>query len=266
MAQLEKKVNRFLTKAGLIKRKTPYSCSVCDQDNIYFNPLAQKYHRQFYNAGFIHSIYLFETLNIFDYACSNCNAPDRDRLYALYLNDIFSNTDTRTISLLDIAPTENLSQYLLRNIKRENYRTADLMMEGVDDKVDIQDMHIYKTDMWDFVICSHVLEHVKDDSKALQEIFRILKPGGKAILMAPINLGLDKSYESEPNKKYSEEERWRYFGQDDHERLYSKNDFISRIESAGFKLHQLDINHFGATTFTQYGISKKSVLYIGEKI
>lgn len=266
MKRLAKKIYRILIKLKIIEKKTPFSCSVCKSDNVFFHALAQKYHRQFHKAGFIHSIYLFETLNLFDYACSKCNSPDRDRLYALYLDQFFKEVDLQIFKLLDIAPTQNLTNYLLKYLKKENYRTTDLMMAGVDDVLDVQDMNLYQDNTWDFVICSHVLEHVKDDVKALKEINRVLKPGGKAILMAPINLGLQQSCESDPSKEYTDTERWQYFAQDDHERLYSKQDFIDRILRSGFKLHQLDINYFGEDVFKAYGIDKKSVLYIGEKI
>lgn len=266
MKRFTKKIYKLLIKLKFIKKRTPYKCSVCNKDNIFFHALAQKYHRQFSSVGFIHSIYLFETLNLFEYACSNCNSADRDRLYALYFNKNLKGKDVSKIKLLDIAPTNTLRKYLLTHFKKKNYRTADLLMENVEDKVDVQNMSIYEDNTWDFIICSHVLEHVKDDKKALNELYRVLKPAGKAILMAPINLGLEKSFEADPEKNYSDEERWRYFGQDDHERIYSKTDFVERIKDSGFKLHQLDINYFGEKTFIQYGIDKKSVLYIGEKI
>lgn len=93
---------------------------------------------------------------------------------------------------MDIAPTEHLKNYLNSKVLAQNYRSADLFMKDVDDNVDIQAMDIYPDNSWDLVICSHVLEHVPDDIKALSEIYRVLKKGGVAILMAPINLGLEK--------------------------------------------------------------------------
>jgi len=264
MSQIVKKIYKKLFKPAT--RTTPYVCVVCNSKNISFNRIPDKYLKQFDNAGFEHSIFLFETLNILEYACSNCGSPDRDRLYGIYLNKLLANTQLDNYKVLDIAPTKNLSDYLLRHIPKENYRTADLFMEGVDDKVDLQNMDIYTDDQWDLVICSHVLEHVEDDQKALKEIYRVLKPGGKAILMAPINLGLDKSVEAEVNKNYTEIERWRHFGQEDHMRLYSKKDFVERIESAGFNLKQLDVSHFGTQVYSTNGLNERSVLYIGEKL
>jgi len=264
MSPSVKKIYKKLFKPN--SSLTPFACSVCDTKNITFNRFPDKYLKQFDNAGFEHSIFLFETLNILQYACSNCGSPDRDRLYSIYLNTLFGNAQLDTYMVLDIAPTKILSEFLLKHIPKNNYRTADLFMEGVDDKVDLQNMDIYEDNLWDLVICSHVLEHVDDDIKALREIYRVLKPGGKAILMAPINLGLKESVEADVNKAYSEQERWRHFGQDDHMRLYSKKDFVNRIESVGFGLKQLDMSHFGAEKYKTYGLNEKSVLYIGEKI
>lgn len=263
MHKIAKKIYQKVFKTN---PKTPYKCSVCGFNNITFKPLPEKYFRQLDDSGFIHSIFLFETLNLFNYACSNCNAPDRDRLYALYFNEYFKDLDINNFKLLDIAPVNHLSEFLLQFFPKKNYRTADLYMDGVDDKIDLQNMNIYEDNSWDFVLCSHVLEHVEDDVKALSEIHRILKPQGKAILMVPINLGLAQSIEADQTKTYTDIERWKYFGQDDHQRLYSKEDFISRIESVGFRLKQLDLNYFGEEVFKTYGINKKSVLYIGEKI
>ena len=65
-------------------------------------------------------------------------------------------------------------------------------MENVDDKVDITDMTIYPDNHFDFFICSHMLEHVFDDRKALRELYRILKWGGQGILVVPIVLSIDE--------------------------------------------------------------------------
>jgi len=263
-------VTKFLKKvyrkAFNLKQKTPYKCPVCATKNIRFNSLPEKYLRAFDRTGFVHSIFLFETLNIFQYSCSNCNASDRERLYAMYLSkEIFGN-GSKEIKVLDIAPVQQLTAFLKKHLSDSNYRTADLFMKGVDDNIDIQHMDIYEDSSWDFVICSHVLEHVKNDEKALSEIYRVLKPGGRAILMAPINLGLNESVEAAPDKTYTEDERWKYFGQDDHERLYAKQDFIDRITNANFKVNQLGIDYFGEDLFKTFGIHKRSILYIGEKL
>ena len=136
-------------------------------------------------------------------------------------------------------------------------------MEDVDLVLDITNMHSIPDETYDFFICSHVLEHILDDKKALSELFRILKTGGSGILMVPINLRIDK-IEEDPSLE-DVAERWRRFGQDDHIRLYSKKGFIERVEAAGFAINQYGIDFFGKDVFFQHGISPKSILYIVEK-
>ncbi|MCM3904874.1 MAG: class I SAM-dependent methyltransferase, partial [Pyrinomonadaceae bacterium] len=143
------------------------------------------------------------------------------------------------------------------------YRTADLFREDVNDRVDIMDMWGYRDESVDFFICSHILEHVSDDRKALSELYRILKPNGQGILVVPIVLSLDEIDEDPSVTDVGE--RWRRFGQDDHVRMYSKEGFLSRTRQAGFNVRQLGREHFGKDTFKTYGITDQSVLYIVEK-
>ena len=102
------------------------------------------------------------------------------------------------------------------------------------------------------------------DLKAMKELYRITKKKGIGICLVPIMLSLKNSNE---NKKYlhSEHLRWKYFGQDDHVRMYSKNDFIQRLSVAGFKVNEYGSDYFGDDTFTRNAIDFKSVLYVVEK-
>jgi SAM-dependent methyltransferase len=136
-------------------------------------------------------------------------------------------------------------------------------MEDVDLTVDITDMEAVPSELYDIFICSHVLEHVTDDKKALLELFRILKPGGFGILMVPIILS--KAHIDEDPTVKDPEIRWRRFGQDDHVRLYSKTGFIQRIQEAGFIINQYGVEYFGADVFVESGISLRSVLYVAQK-
>ena len=209
-----------------------------------------------------------ETCNHLGYLCPRCQASDRDRLYALYLRNYLANLPTReTIKIIDFSPSAPLSSFIRGQISRAqlpvSYRTADYSGVGVDDKVDITDLQNYGGEEFNFLICSHVLEHVPDDRKALRELYRILKPGGKGILMVPIMLSLDQIDEDPTVTDVGE--RWRRFGQDDHVRMYSKNGFLQRVEQAGFQVHQHGKDFFGEALFFQTGITSQSVLYVVEK-
>jgi SAM-dependent methyltransferase len=205
-----------------------------------------------------------ETLNLQQYWCPYCQSNDRNRLYALFLRRQADRIGHGPkYRMLDIAPARRLRELIL-SLGCFDYRSADLMRSDVDDRVDIMDMKAYANDSFDCFICSHVLEHVPDDRKAMAELFRILKPGGWGITMAPIILSLNASIEdptlSDPN------ERFRCFGQDDHLRLYSRRDFIDRLIQAGFNVSCLGYTYFGGDVLEKYGIQQCAVLYICNKI
>jgi len=243
-------------------KRTNWRCPVCQQSNVTFNRLPSYFFKQWNNNQYIHSIFRTETFNIENYLCSHCSCSDRERLYALYFDKCVSKNDEKKYKVLDIAPDRSLSQYL-KSSPNFIVRTADLYMEGVDDKVDITNMTIYADESFDIFICSHVLEHVEEDVKAMKELHRVLKKDGWGITMVPIDLGLEKDYEN-PDIK-DEAGRWKHFGQNDHVRMYSKKGFITKLQSVGFTVHQYDVSFFGPDMFERNGIHPRSVLYIVTK-
>ncbi|MDF1594393.1 MAG: methyltransferase domain-containing protein, partial [Desulfobacterales bacterium] len=143
-----------------------------------------------------------------------------------------------------------------------DYQTADYKSRGVDYKIDIMNMPV-KNEIYDFFICSHVLEHVEGDGKAIRELYRITKTGGCGILMTPIIIGLEATIEDKSIA--TEDERWKMFGQNDHVRLYAHSDYMSKIKQEGFGVNELGIEHFGADIFKLLGLKKTSILYIVKK-
>lgn len=241
----------------------PYYCPVCENRISHFVPLDSFYFKSFDDNGFIHSIFQFEMLNILQYTCSICYSEDRTRLYAIFLRSIFEKNDiNKRYAFLDIAPDFGLKK-VITSFSNIDYRSADLYMKGVDDVVDITNMEMYKNETFDYILCSHVLEHVDEEKKAIQEIFRVLKKDGLAIIMVPILLTLQEDLENP--KLTSDAERWKYFGQNDHVRLHSKSGFVKKLENVGFKVEQLDETYFGKDVFQKHGINSRSVLYISKK-
>ena len=89
---------------------------------------------------------------------------------------------------------------------------------------------------FDVALCNHVMEHVADDYKAMSEIYRVLKPGGFAILQVPLFYPLlDNTYEDKSIT--SPNEREKAFGQSDHVRMYGK-DYAERLRSVGFTVEE----------------------------
>lgn len=237
------------------------ACSVCSSRFPNFLPLPTKYFDIFHRLKVFYSLEDFETLNVGQYSCPVCQCSDRDRLYAIYIASL-SWSENTPLKILDIAPAPILSK-LLRRLPNTQYRSADLYSDLADDKVDITDLNIYQNDFFDFIVCSHVLEHVPDDAKAMSELYRVLAPGGKAILMVPILTTIRETDEG-PDEE-SIDERWARFGQDDHVRMYAKEDFLARLCGSGFTVDSLGSSSFGEGVFKKHGITDTSVLYVGRK-
>jgi SAM-dependent methyltransferase len=92
-------------------------------------------------------------------------------------------------------------------------------------RMDITDIQ-YPKDTFDVIYCSHVLEHVVDDRKAMREFHRVLRPDGWALLLVPITV--EKTFE-DPSVT-DPEERLSVFGQEDHVRCYGP-DYVERLRN-----------------------------------
>jgi predicted SAM-dependent methyltransferase len=131
------------------------------------------------------------------------------------------------LRVLHIAP-ENCFINKFESIWRDSYITGDISGKNVKFKVDITKIP-FENESFDFILCNHVLEHVKEDRIALIEFFRVLKKQGKLLITVPI-------YDNntfEDFKINTPKERLKYFGQKDHVRKYGL-DIINRIKKCGF--------------------------------
>lgn len=233
-------------------------CIICHK-KVFYLPLSEEYHRKIkeYNVPKSRP----ETLNEEEYICPICGSMDRDRLIIAYLSRC-EKLKKEGASIIQIAPSSTIENYLIHNYPNLKYHSADLYMEGVTFQVDLQDMNIIPDNNYDFIICSHVLEHIPDDRKAIKELFRILKPGGIGILLVPLDLNM---IETDEEVGCSEEENWRRFGQGDHVRKYAKKDFVNRIQECGFNLECLGKEYFGDKVFKENGLTDTSILYLVKK-
>lgn len=236
----------------------PGRCNLCGR-KVRFRSITRTLGATLAGYEFPYSLNDFETLNHRRYLCPVCGSTDRDRLYKLYVERFLPPGALRRV--VEFAPAAPLSAYL-RSRNDFRYRSADLMMPGVDDVVDITDMPNYQNDSVDFFICSHVLEHVADDGRALDELHRILVPGGRGIVMTPVTP--PGSFDEDP-AVFDERERWRRFAQGDHVRLYDRATLCSRILLHQFEIIALDSRTFGPGVFARHAIEAGSVLYVVRK-
>lgn len=159
---------------------------------------------------------------------------ERHRLLWLYLEN---ETDffTSNKRMLHFAP-EQCFLKRFKNLKNLKYTTTDLESPIADVKADICNLP-FEANSYDIIFCNHVLEHIPDDTKAMQELYRVLKPNGMAILQIPQDLNRETTFED--NSIIDKKERAEIFGQYDHVRIYGL-DYFNKLRSIGFKVEEVD--------------------------
>ena len=160
--------------------------------------------------------------------CPRCDSLERHRLLWLYLQRE-TNFFKEKQRVLHFAP-EHCFDERFRGLSNIEYITADLDASRAMMSMDITNI-TFPGESFDYVVCLHVLEHVPDDLKAMAELYRIMRPGGMAIIMVPM-LG-EVTVDGEIGD--SVETRSERFGQADHVRLYGA-DITARLEKAGFNV------------------------------
>lgn len=181
---------------------------------------------------------------------------ERHRLLWLYLQnetDFFASQK----SVLHMAP----EQCFLERFKKlpHKYITADLYSPIADVKADITDLP-FEDESFDMVFCNHVLEHIPDDKKALEELFRVMKKGSMGVFQVPQDLNRELTFEDDSIT--DPKERAKIFGQYDHVRVYGR-DYFNTLRSVGFKVQELDYtSQISADDIDKYRLVKGEILPI----
>lgn len=165
--------------------------------------------------------------------CPYCRSAPRHRLLTLNLAHEWA-VRSRAVDLLHFAPEWGLERSLRADPRVRNYVTVDLGAPGVDVQCDITAL-TFADASFDLIICSHVLEHVPDDHKAISELHRVLRPDGVAYIQVPY--GAHAATDEDPSVTCPAE-RARRFGQFDHVRVYG-HDLIERLRKPGFQVDPL---------------------------
>jgi SAM-dependent methyltransferase len=193
--------------------------------------------------------------------CPNCLSLERHRLIWLYLKKR-SPFFEKKMSILHIAPEACFIPRFER-LHGDQYITADIESPLAKVKMDIHEIP-FPPDSFDLVLCNHVLEHVRDDIKAMSEIRRVLRPNGFAILQVPFFNPVSQ-HTFEDNSITEKRERERVFGQDDHVRKYGF-DYPVRIRKAGLMpMEDYFVNELSDVERTRYGLVKGEIIYRGDK-
>lgn len=188
-----------------------------------------------------------------DKLCPSCGSLKRTRRLWEILMDDFLNENKK---ILDFSPSRSI--YRLMKKSDHVYISSDLSGDFIADKAfDITNIDS-ENENFDLIICYHILEHVDDDEKAMQEIWRVLRSKGTCIIQTPFKEG--EIYEN--SSITSPEDREKHFGQSDHVRIYSVKGLVGRLENAGLKV---EIRTFTEDSENFYGFHTNETVLICHK-
>jgi SAM-dependent methyltransferase len=182
-----------------------------------------------------------------DARCPSCQSLERHRLLSLMLRE-HGDRFTAGARVLDIAPAPSIRRFLTSRLGKGYVGTDMFMGGGVSVRSDLT-MLPFATQVFDVIVCYHVLEHIPDDHAAIIELARVLKPDGLAFVQVPRRRGTRT--DEEPDAPV--EDRIRRFGQEDHVRYYG-DDFEDRLHAGGLETAALrparempeeDVKRFG---------------------
>jgi len=185
---------------------------------------------------------------------------ERHRLLWLYLKNE-TNFFKENLKVLHFAPEQSFYSRF-KKLTNLEYTTTDLNSPLADVKADICNLP-FEDNSFDVILCNHVLEHISDDTKAMRELFRILKPGGWGVLQIPQDLKRATTFEDDSitNKK----ERAKIFGQYDHVRIYGL-DYFEKLRSIGFKVNEVNYTkELPSTAINKYRLAKGEIIPVVQK-
>ncbi len=163
--------------------------------------------------------------------CPRCASLERHRLLWLWLReqrDIFEHP----LDLLHFAP-ETAFEAELSALPNLRYVGADLVPRGNQIRVDVMDIQ-FEDASFDVILCNHVLGEVPDDRRAIGELHRILRPGGRLIAQMPVDHDRAETTERErpaqrPGEPQATGTNIRAYGRD----------FVDRLAAPGFAVEEI---------------------------
>jgi len=246
-------------KIARVKKKgTTKFCCICDSKVDDFGD----YRGGWSGAPILMNLLEFVGSDLDNFSCPNCGAHDRERHLFLYLKSLEMIHEFSGADVLHFAPEKHFRK-IIEGEQPNRYIKADLTPADSEiEQVDITDIP-YDSESFDFVIANHVLEHVPNHIKALTELKRVLKTGGRAILQTPYSAVLEATFQ-DPGIA-NDPLRLEIYGQEDHVRLYGQ-DIFDTFASVGF---QADIHTHQSLLADldscYYGINPKEPFFLFRK-
>ena len=191
--------------------------------------------------------------------CPKCNSLARQRLVPYCINT-FNLIDKR---ILHIGPNKSEYDYVLKKIDPEIYDRVALSKSKIVNLPEDITKKGLKLEYYDLIIIWHVLEHIKDDKKAIKNLFSSLRYGGKMLVSVPIHP--EGNLKTIEYNNLDENEYENIYGDRNHVRSCGL-DYIERITNIGFELiHEITVEAIDVKKIKYYGLSKNHIAWLCEK-
>jgi len=202
------------------------TCPFCEKTFSRFKPTGAL-DRPFWRSSEGLELLKSREINVANATCPKCRSGERQRLLYFYLMDKIDFFNQKGIKLLDVAPDDFLLGKVFSKVDID-YISIDIAPARNPSQImDIINLE-FENNTFDAIICLHVLEHIPEDMKAMEELYRVLKPGGWSILQVPI-----WAFETVEVAGSTKDQYLDLYGHSDHVRRYGF-DYKERLEKAGF--------------------------------
>ena len=234
------------------------TCPFCEKTFSRFKP-SGALKRPFWRSSEGLELLKSPKINVANAQCPKCGSGERQRLLYFYLINTLDFFSLKGIKFLDIAPDDFLWDKIFSKADIE-YTSVDITPARNPSQImDITELK-FEDNSFDAIICLHVLEHIVEDIKAMRELYRVLAPGGWAILQVPI-----WAFETVEVPKVTREQYLELYGHSDHVRRYGF-DYIDRLEKVGFDVKVDQFSRKLTTDFRQqYGLFETEDIFFCTK-
>ena len=174
--------------------------------------------------------------------CPHCGAKPRNRAVHWYLRSVIRPRLVADSQLLDVGSSRVFAQQFITPSVIGSARCTVIDQRSLNFHARIEPPHRFipmdvanadfADDTFDVILCNHTLAYVRDDHRALTEIFRCLKPDGLAML--------DSGHDQEKTQSVDEYRHDHpelgddYFAENGDQWVYGQ-DYFERLQAAGFR-------------------------------
>lgn len=246
-------------KWRLLKYKgNKVECPLCGLSFSMFAPTGVL-EREFWKSPEGEKLLKKDFISVAQKMCPICRSSERQRLQYFFLKDRMRVLDRQDFTLLDVAPDGFLKDKLYSKLDGQ-YLSIDITPARHPTFVMDLTQMAFQDRYFDVIICYHVLEHIHNDRRAMQELFRVLKPGGWAILQVPI--WAETTYEDSRTPKSQYED---VYGHRGHVRRYGM-DYPDRLREVGF---EVTLDYFAREMPPEererFGVDPAEILFVCRK-